>query len=161
MSELIVVGFSDENKADELLLELMKGEHSYRINLEDAAVVIRQADGQIMVKNAHPLISAMAAHGSFWGLLLGTLLLNPLAGVIAGGVVGAAVGSLKHIGIADDFIQELGKSAQPGSSLLFIMEHEATPSTAYHELKKYDGKVLRTSLGFAGEETLRKALGQK
>ena len=86
MSELIVVGFSGEHKADELLLELMKSEHDYRVNLEDAAVVIRKADGQVMVKHAHPLVYAMTAKGSFWGLLLGVLLLNPLAGVIAGGV---------------------------------------------------------------------------
>ena len=44
----------------------------------------------------------MAAHGSFWGLLIGTLPFNPLAGVIGGWVLGGSAGSLVHIGIEDD-----------------------------------------------------------
>lgn len=100
----------------------------------------------------------MAAHGSFWGLLIGTLLLNPLAGVIVGGVLGGSAGSLVHIGIEDDFIKSLGEKAQPGNSILFVLEREATPGTVFHDLKKFDGRVLQTSFGFASEEKLKEAL---
>lgn len=158
MSELIVVGFDDELKADEVLLDLNRSQSEYQITLEDAAVVVRRADGQIFIKHSHPLAEALGARGSFWGLLIGTLLLNPLAGVIIGGAVGAAAGSLKHIGIEDSFIEALGAKAQPGTSILFILEHEASPYSVYHELKKYDGRLLRTSFGYAGEKKLREAL---
>lgn len=161
MSKLIVVGFDDEFKADEALLELNRSEKGYRINLEDAAIVIRKADGQILIKHAHPLVAALGAHGSFWGLLIGTLLLNPLAGVIVGGAVGAAAGSLHHIGIDDSFIEALGEKAKPGSSILFILEREASPYSAYHDLKKFDGKVLQTTFGYAGEKKLQEALEAK
>lgn len=161
MSELIVVGFDDELKADEVLIELYRKEAGYRIHLEDAAVVIRKVDGQILIKHAHPLVAALGAHGSFWGLLIGTLLLNPLAGVIVGGTVGAAVGSLQHIGIEDSFIEALGNQARPGTSILFILEREASPYSVFHDLIKYDGRVLRTSFGYAGEQKLREALEQK
>jgi uncharacterized membrane protein len=103
----------------------------------------------------------MGAHGSFWGLLVGILLLNPLAGVILGGAVGAAVGSLRHLGIEDSFLKALGAEAQPGTSLLFLLESEADPSSVFNELKKFDGKVLRTSFEFGDEEDLRKALTEK
>jgi uncharacterized membrane protein len=161
MSHLIVLGFEDEHKADEVLLDLMRNEKIYKINMEDAAVVVRKVDGQLLVKHTHPLTTAMAARGSFWGLLIGILLLNPLAGVIAGGAVGATVGALEHIGIEDEFIKDLGKKTQPGSSLLFILEHEATPSTVYHEMKKYDAKVIKTTFGYASEQMLREALEKK
>jgi len=46
MSDLIVVGFDKEFKADEVLLELYRGESGGPINLEDAAVVITKANGQ-------------------------------------------------------------------------------------------------------------------
>jgi uncharacterized membrane protein len=161
MSELIVIGFDNEHKADEVLLELLRKEGGYKINVEDAAVVIRKEDGQTLVKHAHPLTSAVAAHGSFWGLLIGALLLNPLAGVIVGGVLGGAVGSLEHIGIEDEFIKSLGEKVQPGNSILFILERDATPGTVFHELKKFDGQVLQTSFGFANEQKLKKALEHK
>jgi uncharacterized membrane protein len=53
MSELIVVGFSDEHKADDLLLELLKSEYDYRVDLDDAVVVIRKADGQPLFRLAN------------------------------------------------------------------------------------------------------------
>jgi len=161
MSDLIVVGFDDELKADEVLLELYRGDAANSIHLEDAAIVIRKADGQILIRHAHPLVDALGARGSFWGLLIGTLLLNPLAGVIVGGAVGTAAGSLKHIGIEDSFIESLGAKARPGTSILFILEREASPYSVYHELKKFDGRVLRTSFGYSGEEKLREALRRK
>jgi len=161
MSQLIVAGFNDEFKADEVLLELLRNEQGYRINVEDAAVAIRRSDGQILVKQAHVLVSAMASHGSFWGLLVGLLLLNPLAGVVVGGAIGAAIGSLKHIGIEDEFIKELGQKAQPGHSILFVIEHEGSSSSVLNVLKKYDADILETSLGFANEDKLRKALEHK
>ena len=159
MSELIVVGFDTEQAADEVLLELSKdNEVGYKVNLEYAAVVIRKADGQVLIRHTHPLNLSHAFHGSFWGLLIGTLLLNPIAGVITGGVAGAMAGTLKHIVIADSFIKSLGEKAQPGTSLIFYLEHEATPGTVLHELKKFDGKVIQTSFGFADEKKLREAL---
>ena len=158
MNELIVVGFDDEFKADEVLLDLYRQESGYKVNLEDAAVVIRKPDGQILVKHAHPLNASMTAHGSFWGLLVGMLLLNPLAGVVVGGTTGAVVGALQHVGIEDSFIKALGAKAQPGTSILFVLEREASPSSVLHQLKKYDGKVLRTSFGYASEQKLRDAL---
>lgn len=161
MSELVVVGFDDELQADEVLLELYRKETGYRLNLEDAAVVIRKADGQILIKHAHPLVAALGAHGSFWGLLIGALLLNPLAGLLAGGAIGAVAGSLQHIGIEDAFIKSLGEQAQPGTSILFILERETSPYLIYHDLIKYDGRVLRTSFGYAGERKLREALADK
>jgi len=161
MSELIVVAFDDEFKAEEVLLDLTRRQQGYQLNQEDAAVVIRKADGQLLIRHSHPLTAAMGAHGTFWGLLLGILLLNPLAGVIVGGAVGAAAGSLQHAGIEDSFIKELGAKAQPGTSILFILDREATPSSALQELEKFNGRVLRTSFGYAGEQMLRDALASK
>lgn len=158
MSQLIVVGFKDEFRADEVLLELLRNEQGYQINVEDAAVAVRKPDGEILVKHAHTLVSTTAAHGSFWGLLIGVLLLNPLAGVVVGGAIGAAVGSLKYIGIEDEFIKELGQKAQPGHSILFVIEHEATASSILQALKNYDGDVLKTSFDFGSEDKLRKTI---
>lgn len=161
MSELITVGFDKETGADEALLEISKKETGFRLNLEYAAVLIRKEDGQILIRHTYPLNFSHTVQGSFWGLLIGTLLLNPIAGLIGGGVAGSLAGSLKHIGIDDSFIKSLGENVQPGTSILFIVEHEATPGTILQELKKFNGKVLRTSFGFSSEQKLREALMEK
>ena len=44
MSDLIVIGFPDEFKADEVLIDLRRLELNYLINLEDAAIVVRNQD---------------------------------------------------------------------------------------------------------------------
>ncbi len=50
MSDLIAIGFKDEFKADEVLLDLRKLERDYLIDLEDAAIVIRNKDGKVKIK---------------------------------------------------------------------------------------------------------------
>lgn len=41
MSDLIVIGFKDEFKADQVLIDLRKLEREYLIDLEDAVIVVR------------------------------------------------------------------------------------------------------------------------
>lgn len=45
MSDLIGIGFPDEFKADEVLIELRKVEREHMLDLEDAAIAIRNKDG--------------------------------------------------------------------------------------------------------------------
>ena len=47
MNELITVGFKGEFSADEVLLDLEKMQQIHKINLDDAVVVVRKADGTI------------------------------------------------------------------------------------------------------------------
>ena len=70
MSDLIAIGFKDEFKADEVLLDLLKLERDYLIDLEDAAIVIRNKDGKVKIKQTQELIADGAISGGLWGLLL-------------------------------------------------------------------------------------------
>lgn len=88
MSDLIVVGFESEMKADEVLNKLGQMQKSHLIDLEDAAVLIKDQKGKVRVKQAYNLVAAGATSGSFWGLLLGLLFLHPLLGVAAGAASG-------------------------------------------------------------------------
>lgn len=92
MSELIVAGFRGEYTADEVLLDLMKLEQVHLVDIEDAAVAARKKDGSVKIRHTNVLVRADAAIGSGVGLVLGTMLLNPLMCTLIGGVVGAAVG---------------------------------------------------------------------
>lgn len=162
MSELIVAGFKGEFAADEVLLKLLKMEQIHLIDLEDAAVATRKKDGTFIIRHSNVLVMADAAKGSGWGLMIGTVLLNPLMGTLAGGVVGAATGKiikvLKKIGINDDFIEEIGDTLSPDSSAIFILIRKSLPDRVVEELGKFDGKLLRSSLSPENETELKKVL---
>lgn len=158
MSDLIVVGFDNESKADEVLEKLAKFQKEHLVDLEDAAIVIKDEKGKIRVKQVYNLVAAGASSGSFWGLLVGLLFLHPLLGVAAGVATGALSGSLTDIGINDDFIKDLGQTLEPKTSALFVLVRKATPDKVIAELKPFNGRVLRTSLSQTDEDDLKAAL---
>ena len=53
MSDLIVIGYDDETTAETVLDDLLKMEKDYLIDLKDAAVVSRDADGHLHVHTRH------------------------------------------------------------------------------------------------------------
>jgi uncharacterized membrane protein len=158
MSDLVVLGFDSTEKADQVLSKLVALQKEHLIDLEDAAVVVRDENGKCQVKQAVNLTAAGAAGGSFWGLLIGLLFMHPLVGVLAGTAAGAISGSLADFGINDNFIKELGDTLQNGSSALFVMVRKATPDKVIEEVKGYNGKVLHTSLSIKEETALKEAL---
>lgn len=128
--------------------------------MADVVVVTKDEKSKVKLHQAVNLTAAGAASGSFWGLLMGMVFLNPLLGVVAGAGVGAIGGKFTDIGIDDKFMKELGETFQPGSSGLFVLVRNATPDKVLEALKGFGGKVLKTSLTADKEETLREALSQ-
>ena len=63
MSDLIVIGFSDEFKADEVLLDLRRLELDYLIDLEDAAIVVRNQNDKVRVKQTQELVASGTLSG--------------------------------------------------------------------------------------------------
>ncbi|MBV9390232.1 MAG: DUF1269 domain-containing protein [Chroococcidiopsidaceae cyanobacterium CP_BM_ER_R8_30] len=158
MSDLIVVGFKDEFKADEVLLELSKLQREHLIDLEDAAVVIRNQKGKVRIKQAQELVTSGALSGGLWGLLLGFIFFSPLLGWAVGAAAGALSGGLTDIGIDDDFIREIGNTIEPGTSAIFVLVRQATPDKVLAEISQFGGKVIRSSLSKADEDKLQEAL---
>ncbi|MEG3900904.1 DUF1269 domain-containing protein [Microcoleus sp. B4-C5] len=157
MSDLIVIGFPDEFKADEVLLDLRKMEREYLIDLEDAAIVVRKKDGKVKIKQTQELVTGGALSGGFWGLLIGLMFFEPILGIV-GAAVGALSGALTDIGIDDNFIQELGNTIEPGTSAIFVLVRKSTPDKVLDDLSKFEGKVLRTSLSHEDEAQLQAVL---
>lgn len=157
MSDLIVIGFQDEFKADEVLIELRKLEREYLIDLEDAAIVVRNKAGKVKVKQTQELVTSGALTGGFWGLLIGLIFLHPMLAIF-GAAAGALSGALTDIGIDDNFIREIGDTIEPGTSAIFILVKKSTPDKVLDELSPFEGKVLRTSLSKEDEARLQAAL---
>ena len=160
MSTLIVVGYQDIHKAEEVRLQLWKLQRDYLLDLEDAVVVVKNDKGKVKLHQAVNLTSAGAVSGGFWGSLIGLLFLNPLLGLAVGASAGAVSGALTDVGIDDNFMKELGATMTPGSSSLFVLLRNpvATPDKVLEELKGTGGTLLKTSLSHEDEARLQAAL---
>ncbi|MCR9159999.1 MAG: DUF1269 domain-containing protein [Nannocystaceae bacterium] len=158
MSTLIAVAFPGVDDAERVRSQLLDLQHAHLIDLEDAAVVIKRADGRVSLRQLHNLAARGAASGGVWGLLLGALFAAPLLGAALGAASGALGGALSDIGVDDDFMRDIGRSLKEESSALFILVRRATPDRVLQELEPLEGTVLQTSLSFADEAKLRAAL---
>ncbi|TET49329.1 MAG: DUF1269 domain-containing protein [Anaerolineales bacterium] len=159
MADLVVVAFDNAIGADEVRDAMVQMQKDHIVSLEDAAVVVRKADGKVKVKQATNLVGAGAMGGAFWGMLIGLLFMVPWLGLAVGALSGALGGKLTDIGVDDKFIKEVGNTIQPGHSALFLLIREATPDRLLEELKPYKGTVLKTSLSKENEAALKAAFG--
>ncbi|HSO27822.1 MAG TPA: DUF1269 domain-containing protein [Anaerolineales bacterium] len=159
MSDLFVLAFDDPKGANEMLGAIQDLQKQLLIKVDDAAIVNRQEDGKVKIKQAVSLVGAGALGGAFWGMLIGLLFFMPWLGLAIGAITGAISGKLSDYGIDDDFIKEVGSTIEPGNSALFLMIRSMTEDKVMEELKKYDAKVVRTSLSKEDEAKLRAAFG--
>jgi uncharacterized membrane protein len=158
MSTLVVIGYDEMFKAEEIRLKLWKMQKDYLVDLEDAVVAVKDDKGKIKLHQAINLTAAGAAGGGFWGALIGLLFLNPLLGLAVGAAAGAASGALTDVGIDDRFMKDLAANMTPGSSMLFVLVRKTTPDKVLEELKGTGGTILKTSLSHDDEAKLQAAL---
>lgn len=123
-------------------------------------IATKTESGRVKLNQVVNTTAAGAATGSFWGLLIGFLFLNPLLGVAAGAASGALAGALTDIGIDDKFMKDLGDNLQPGSAALFVLIRKMTADKVLKAVEGFGGTVLRTSLDETREDALRDALRQ-
>ena len=157
MSNLFVFAFDTEKEAFEMRDALVRLQKEHLVTLEDAAVVVRKADGKVKVKQAVDLVGAGAWGGAFWGMLIGMLFLAPWLGLAVGAVTGAISGKFTDIGVDDKFIKEVAETIEPGHSALFLLVREATPDKVLERLEGFSPKIIQTSLSKEDEAKLRAA----
>jgi uncharacterized membrane protein len=158
MSDLIAVVFPSEEKAEEVRQKVLSMQKDYLIEIGDAAIAVRNEKG-VKLNQLINTTAAGAAGGSFWGLLIGVLFLNPLLGVAAGAASGALAGALTDVGINDKFMKNLAvEDIQPGEAVLFVLVKKVTGDKVLDQLKGVGGRILQTSLDHTREERLREAL---
>jgi uncharacterized membrane protein len=158
MSTLIVVGYNERFKAEEVRIQLQKLQREYLLDLEDAVVAFKDEKGRIKLDQAVNLTAKGAVSGGLWGALIGLIFLNPLLGLAMGATAGAVSGALTDVGINDNFMKELAATMAPGSSTLFVLARKSTPDKVLEELKGTGGRVLKTSLSNEDEAKLQAAL---
>lgn len=121
--QLVVAAFQDEKGADEALSELKAAKWAGLIGIRDAAVVRRDENNKLHVKDTGDWGGAAGAViGGAIGAILGP-------GALVVGAVGAVIGGLaakwRDFGFNDARLKKLGEGLTPGTSaLVAVIEHK-------------------------------------
>lgn len=123
--QLIVAAFQDEKSADGALKKLKEAKRENLIGIVNAAVLRKDANGKLHIKETANIGGKAATlggvAGAAIGLIAGPALLVPAA---VGALVGGLASKLRDRGFSDDRLKMLGEGMKPGSSVIVaVVEH--------------------------------------
>jgi uncharacterized membrane protein len=158
MSDLVFIAFPSEQKAEEVRDRVLAMQKEYLIELGDAVVAVKDANGRIKLNQLMNTTATGALSGAMWGTLIGLIFLNPLLGTVVGAASGAIGGKLTDVGINDAFMKETASALQPGTAGLFLLIRKMTTDKVLADLKGVGGTVMKTSFDETKDAALRQAL---
>jgi uncharacterized membrane protein len=158
VSDLLVIEFPSEEKAESVREMLLTMQKEYLIELSDAVIAVKDAKGRVKLNQLFQPVTAGAVSGALWGTLIGLIFLMPLAGAAIGAASGAISGRLTDVGINDEFMRQAAKTLQSGNAALFLLIRKMTTEKVLAALQGTGGSVLRSSFDETKEEALKAAL---
>ena len=161
MSELVVLGFSDRHRAEEVLGQLRRLDFSWATDLENAVAVEVDARGRLRLLHSLVLDPAFADSAPAWTALL--VAIQPPAAPLRSDsreharesqAVNAETSLWQRELMANaNFLRDLGAVLGSGDSAIFAVLSDA--DAAVRVLRGYSSVLLRTSLTEAQASRLR------
>jgi uncharacterized membrane protein len=141
MSDLIVASFNDAATAEKALDALRSLKSGGVVGIDDAAIVSKDADGKVRIKNS---LDGATAGGAAVGAFLGAVffIFFPLLGLVTGAIGGALVGHSLGQHIDKSFVEEVTKQLDAGQSALFVMLHSDNAAAVVAALRPIEGGTL-------------------
>lgn len=123
--QVIVAAFQDPNGASAALEQLKQAKKAGLIKIEDAAILVKDADGKLRIKDTGDMGGGKgAAIGGVVGGVIG-LLAGPVGWAALGGaVIGGLAAKLRDGGFSDARLKQIGASLKPNSSaIIAVIDH--------------------------------------
>lgn len=144
--EVFIAAFDTEGQAGDALADLRAMDREGSIELIDAAVIVRQADGKVRFdETADPSVRKWAKRGAIAGGLVG-LIFPPSLLVAAGvGAAGGGIwGKMRDEGLQDSDLQAIGKSLEPGHSAIIAIAEDRMIERLQRGLEGYQQLARHT-----------------
>jgi uncharacterized membrane protein len=158
VSDLLVIEFPSEEKAEGVREMLLVMQKDYLIELGDAVVAVKEDNGRVKLNQLFQPIAQGTMSGALWGSLIGLLFMMPLAGAAVGAASGALGGKLADLGINDAFMRQAARTLQSGNAALFLLIRKMTTDKVLAALQGVGGTVMHSSFDETKEEALQAAL---
>jgi uncharacterized membrane protein len=124
--QVIVAAFTDFNGASKALKQLQEAKSDALIGIEDAAVITKDANGKVKIKETADMRAGKGATiGAVAGGVVG-LLAGPVGwAALGGGALGGLAAKMRDGGFPDARLKQLGEGLTPNSSMLVaVIEHQ-------------------------------------
>ena len=124
--QVFIASFDNEYQAKQVLDDFKSMHREGSIDLIDAAVVVKNADGKVhFEETADPSGKKWAKRGAIAGGLVG-LIFPPsiLVGAAVGGGAGGIWGKVRDKGFKDEDLKAIGESMDPGSSAIIAIAED-------------------------------------
>jgi uncharacterized membrane protein len=124
--EVFIAAFGDPAEAGQALKDFRSMDREGSIDLIDAVVVVRDAEGKVTFEEtADPSGKKWAKRGAIAGGLIG-LMFPPsiIAGAALGGGAGGVWGKVRDKGFKDEDIKAVGESLEPGTSAIIAVAQD-------------------------------------
>jgi uncharacterized membrane protein len=145
MSNLVVLTFNDTEQAGQVFEAVKQAQSSGQVNVEDAAVIVKDESGKVHLKNQlDKTIAIGAVGGGILGLMIASVFF-PLAGLAFGAISGGLIGKSLDKGVDQKFVKDVTETLKPGSSALFVIG-SGDPAVVMAILRPFQGTVYQTSL---------------
>jgi uncharacterized membrane protein len=151
-AHLWAVGYDDVARADQVRDEVTRlgwgaDKAGKYLILLDIAVVVRHTDGTFTIEREPFSGVANILACSAVGFLAGLVVAAPLTGATVGAVLGGAgTAAAAQAGIGEDFIREVEQLMKPGTSALFVLDHDGDMEMILHTIRGLGGTVLKTNV---------------
>jgi uncharacterized membrane protein len=156
MDMLLILAFDNENGAQDMIVNIQTFQRQQMLIVSDAALVIRQLDEKVKVKQVNSLVGSGMWGGAFWGFLVGLLFGQPIQGIASREAV---TENIPDCGLGESFINQIRHTIKLGNSALFLMIAHVTKDDFLAELAEYPVKQLRLQLSLEDEAKMRDAFG--
>jgi uncharacterized membrane protein len=154
MSKFVVVVFPSEEKASEGSRALQELHEEGSVSVVGAAVLVKDADGRVSVKEP----DGPGPRGALLGALLVGLIGGPAVAALgaAGGALAGGWRDVLNLGVATDFVDEVSRELTPGRSAVVaeVIEDWVTPLDT--RMDAIGGIVLREQRIDIEDEVIRK-----
>jgi uncharacterized membrane protein len=147
MDRMLVVVFSDENKAFQGKTALTQLQDQGNINVYGYAVVAENADRTATIKQSDNTGPLGSLFGMSFGALIGALF-GP-AGLLLGSAAGLGSGAavdFSNLGVGQDFLDDVAKTLTPGKVALVAEVDEDWTAPVDSSMEALGGVVLRRAL---------------
>jgi uncharacterized membrane protein len=138
--QLFVATFGDEGEAKQALEDFQAMDREGSIELVDAVVIVRGADGKVKFEEtADPSGKKWAKRGAIAGGVVG-LIFPPslIASAVVGGGLGGIWGKIRDKGFKDEDLESIGKSMDPGTSAIIAIAEDRMIERLQNALEGYD-----------------------
>jgi len=155
---IAVVTFQDTEGAGKLLDMLKDLEKQKLIELDDAVIVVKDAGGEIKVKETKDLTKAKgAAKGGTLGFVVGLMMGGPIGGVLLGAAAGALLSRKVDLGVPKGKIDVLSEEMVDGSSALFVQGTSKREGVMHAAMVQANGTLHELELSDQGVVDVQKA----